>query len=74
MSTHECTVVDLDPARLKDVSNTLDVRVVRGDGAGREALQPAEVKRADLVLACMPRDEANLVTQCSCGVCRRRGR
>jgi trk system potassium uptake protein TrkA len=59
---HECTVVDLDPVRLKQVSDSLDVRVVRGDGAGREALQTAEVKRADLVLACMPRDEANLVT------------
>lgn len=59
---HECTVVDLDPARLKQVSDALDVRVVRGDGAGREALQAAEVNRADLVLACMPRDEANLVT------------
>jgi trk system potassium uptake protein len=59
---HECTVVDLDAARLKEVSDSLDVRVVRGDGAGREALQAAEVKRADLVLACMPRDEANLVT------------
>lgn len=58
---HECTVVDLDPARLKQVSDSLDVRVVHGDGAGREALQAAEVKRADLVLACMPRDEANLV-------------
>lgn len=59
---HECTVVDLDPGRLKEVSDALDVGVVRGNGAGREALQAAEVRRADLVLACMPRDEANLVT------------
>jgi trk system potassium uptake protein TrkA len=59
---HECTVVDLDPARLRQVSDDLDVRVVRGDGAGRDALQAAGVKQADLVLACMPRDEANLVT------------
>ncbi|MGH3265455.1 MAG: NAD-binding protein, partial [Trebonia sp.] len=58
---HECTVVDLDPGRLKAVSDALDVRVVRGDGAARETLHAAEVKRADLVLACMPRDEANLV-------------
>jgi trk system potassium uptake protein TrkA len=58
---HDCTVVDLDPVRLKAVSDSFDVRVVRGDGAGREALQSAEVKRADLVLACLPRAEANLV-------------
>lgn len=59
---HECTVVDVDPGRLKQVSDALDVRVVLGDGAGRESLQAAEVRRADLVLACMPRGEANLVT------------
>jgi trk system potassium uptake protein TrkA len=59
---HECTVIDLDPARLKAVSDGFDVRVVQGDGAGRDALQAAGVKRADLVLACMSRNEANLVT------------
>ena len=58
---HDCTVVDVDAARLKQVSDAFDVRVVRGDGAGREALEAAEVKRVDLVLACMPRAEANLV-------------
>lgn len=58
---HECTIVDLDSGRLKDVSDALDVRVVRGDGAVRETLHAAQVERADLVLACMPRDEANLV-------------
>jgi trk system potassium uptake protein TrkA len=59
---HDCTAVDLDPARLKRVSDSFDVRVVQGDGAGREALQAAGVKDADLVLACAPRDEVNLVT------------
>ena len=59
---HDCTVVDLDPARLKTVSDSFDVRVVQGDGAGREALEEAGAQGADLVLACMARDEANLVT------------
>lgn len=58
---HDCLVVDRDPAALKEVSDRFDVGVVRGDGAGREALQAAQIKRADLVLACMPRSEANLV-------------
>jgi trk system potassium uptake protein TrkA len=59
---HDCTAVDLDPVRLKAMSDAFDVRVVQGDGAGRDALQEAAVKEADLVLACTPRDEANLVT------------
>lgn len=58
---HDCTAIDLDPARLKRVSDRFDVRVVRGDGAGREALVEAGVDRAELVLACTARDEANLV-------------
>ncbi|MGH3265149.1 MAG: NAD-binding protein [Trebonia sp.] len=44
--------VDLDPERLKAVSDRLDVHVVRGDGAGRVALQEAGAERADLILAC----------------------
>ncbi len=59
---HECTAIDLDATRLKRVSDLFDVRVVRGDGAGRAALLEAGVDRADLVLACTARDEANLVT------------
>jgi Trk K+ transport system NAD-binding subunit len=36
--------------------------VVQGDGADREAPEEARARGADLVLACMPRDEANLVS------------
>lgn len=59
---HECTAVDVDPDRLKAVSDAFEVRVVRGDGAGREALQEAGAEEADLILGCTARDEANLVT------------
>ena len=59
---HQCTAVDLDAARLKRMSDLFDVRVVHGNGAGRSALREAGVDRADLVLACTARDEANLVT------------
>lgn len=59
---HDCTAIDVDGTRLKRVSDRFDVRVVRGDGAGRAALLEAGVARADLVLACTARDEANLVT------------
>jgi trk system potassium uptake protein TrkA len=59
---HDCTVVDLDEARLRALSQTYDVRVVQGDGAGRQTLLDAGVADADLLLACTPRDEVNLVT------------
>ena len=41
---HDCTGVDLDPVRLKTVSDSFDVRVVQGDGAGREALEEARAR------------------------------
>lgn len=59
---HECTVIDSDQARLQAMSQSFDVHVVEGNGAGREALQSAGVGDAELLLACTSRDEANLVT------------
>jgi trk system potassium uptake protein len=58
---HDCTVIDLDAVRLRAMSHAFDVQVVEGNGAGREALQDAGIARAELLLACTSRDEANLV-------------
>ncbi|GGX18576.1 Trk system potassium transport protein TrkA [Streptomyces malachitofuscus] len=60
--THECTVIDVDQARLEAVSHAYDVRVIHGSGTRRETLLEAGVADADLVLACTSRDEVNLVT------------
>ncbi|MFJ5560533.1 Trk system potassium transporter TrkA [Streptomyces sp. NPDC093250] len=60
--THECTVIDIDQARLEAVSHAYDVRVTHGSGTRRETLLEAGVADADLVLACTSRDEVNLVT------------
>lgn len=59
--THECTVVDVDEARLEAVSHAYDVRVTHGNGARPETLLEAGVAGAGLVLACTSRDEVNLV-------------
>ncbi|MEV0304968.1 Trk system potassium transporter TrkA [Streptomyces prasinus] len=59
---HECTVIDLDEARLEAVSHAYDVRIARGSGTSRETLLEAGVADAELVLACTSRDEVNLVT------------
>jgi trk system potassium uptake protein TrkA len=61
-ATHECSVVDVDAARLEAVSHAYDVRITHGNGARRETLLDAGVADADLVLACTSRDEVNLVT------------
>lgn len=60
--THECTVIDIDEARLDALSHAYDVRITHGSGTWRETLLEAGVADADLVLACTSRDEVNLVT------------
>jgi trk/ktr system potassium uptake protein len=60
-SEHEITVVDLDGARLTPLAYRFDVATVEANGASRKALAEAGLGRADLVIACTSRDEANLV-------------
>jgi trk system potassium uptake protein len=59
---HECTVIDVDAARLEAMSHAYDVQIARGNGARRETLLEAGIADAGLVLACTSRDEVNLVT------------
>ena len=58
---HEVTVIDLDAGRLQALSYRFDIRTVKGNGATRRVLQEADVKHADLIIACTSRDEINLV-------------
>jgi trk system potassium uptake protein TrkA len=58
---HEVTVIDLDAARLRDVSYRYNLRPVNGNGATRRVLQEAGIASADLFIAGTSRDEINLV-------------
>lgn len=58
---HELTVVDADSARLEPVAERFDVRTVVGDGTTRRVVRKAGIEDADLLVACSPREEANLV-------------
>ncbi len=58
---HELTVIDVDQGRLSSLSHRFDVRTSAGDGASRRMLQEAGIAEADLVIACTPRDELNIV-------------
>jgi trk/ktr system potassium uptake protein len=58
---HDLTVIDVDPRRLAEFADRYDVRTVQGDGTTRGVVRKAGVEDADLLIACSPREEANLV-------------
>jgi trk system potassium uptake protein TrkA len=58
---HDVSIVDSEPARLRKLSDHLDVEVIHGNGASGEALRQARIDRADVVMATTDSDEANLI-------------
>jgi trk system potassium uptake protein len=59
---HHLTVFDLEESRLAAISSRYDVSTLEGNGASRRVLSEAGVARADLLIACTSRDEANIVS------------
>ncbi len=58
---NDITVVDNDPARLRALQDRLDLRGVVGNGIQPSVLQDAGIEDTDLLIACAPLDETNLV-------------
>jgi trk system potassium uptake protein TrkA len=58
---NDITVVDLDPQRLRDLQDRLDLRTVLGSGAHPTVLSEAGIEDADLLVAVTQSDETNLV-------------
>ena len=58
---NDITVVDTDPARLRSLQDRLDLRGVVGNGIQPSVLQEAGIDDTDLLIACAPLDETNLV-------------
>ncbi len=58
---HEITVIDIDPARLRAIADTMDVATYNGNAAEAEVLREAGGEGADLVLAATQHDEVNLL-------------
>ena len=58
---HDVVVVDTDDDRLAALKARYDVRSVEGDGTTRGVLREAGVETADLLIACSPHEEVNLV-------------
>ncbi|MBA3588050.1 Trk system potassium transporter TrkA [Methylibium sp.] len=58
---NDITVVDLDPQRLRALQDRLDLRGVTGNGIQPSVLREAGAEDADMLIACAPLDETNLV-------------
>jgi trk system potassium uptake protein TrkA len=58
---NDITVIDTDPARLRALQDRLDLRGVAGNGIQPSVLRDAGIEDADLLIACAPMDETNLV-------------
>ena len=58
---NDITVVDSDPERLRALQERLDLRGVVGNGIQPSVLQEAGIDDTDLLIACAPLDETNLV-------------
>lgn len=65
---NDITVIDTDPARLAALQDRLDLRGVVGNGIQPSVLEEAGIEDTDLLIACAPLDETNLV---ACKVAKR---
>ncbi|WP_425261789.1 Trk system potassium transporter TrkA [Rubrivivax sp. RP6-9] len=58
---NDITVIDTDPVRLAALQDRLDLRGVVGNGIQPSVLRDAGIEDADMLIACAPQDETNLV-------------
>ena len=60
-SGYDVTLVEKDSSRAREVADTLDVRIVEGDGATAPVLRSAGIEEVGLVVAATESDAANVV-------------
>ena len=58
---HDIVVIDEDPETVEDLTYSIDVLSMQGDGTEIATLRAAEVDRADLVIASTDSDETNVL-------------
>ncbi len=58
---NDITVIDTSPERLGELQDRLDLRGVVGNGIQPSVLRDAGIEDADMLIACAPQDETNLV-------------
>jgi len=68
--THDVALVDRDGDVTEELTYSLDVLTIRGDGTDLETLREAGLEQAGLVIACTDNDETNAVV---CGAAKATG-
>ena len=58
---NDITVIDTDASRLRELESRFDLRGVVGDGIDPAVLAEAGARDADMLIACAPQDDTNLV-------------
>ena len=58
---HSITVIDVNPQKCSRLQNSIDARVIEGDGTSQRLLAGIEMEKVDYVLALTRIDEVNLV-------------
>jgi len=58
---HDVSLIEGDAAKIRELSETLDVQLIEGNGATAPLLRRAGIEKANLVVAVTDHDEANLV-------------
>jgi trk system potassium uptake protein TrkA len=58
---NDITMIDTDPVRLRALQDRLDLRGVVGNGIQPSVLRNAGAEDTDMLIACAPADETNLV-------------
>lgn len=59
---HDITIIDSDPSALQQSINFQDIMYVEGNGASYPVQEAAGVADADLIIACTPSDEINMLS------------
>ena len=58
---HDVSLIESDSAKVRALSETLDVQLIEGNGATAPVLRRAGIEKANLVVAVTDHDEANMV-------------
>ncbi|WP_256369594.1 Trk system potassium transporter TrkA [Haloarcula sp. CBA1122] len=64
---HDVVVIDTNPEKVEQLTYSIDVLAIEGDGTSLETLQEAGIAEADMLIASTDDDETNLVT---CGTAK----
>jgi len=58
----DVVLVEIDPKKIREVQNALDIKTILGSGTNPSILQDAGIKESDIIVAATDNDEANLIT------------